>query len=242
MKTAIILAAGRGMRLDSLTVETPKCLLQVGGLPILHRQLSALEQSGIKDVVFVTGFMEEKIRRYVARHFPQIESVFVSNTHFASTNTLYSLALATPNIAEGAETLLLNGDVVFDRKIIRRLIDSDPTKSYIAANRNKCGEEEIKIKLAKDGTVARLSKGIDPLGALGEAIGINKFAPAFWKKLTNNLLELKNDFSHEYFEYAIEKTIRTGGMIYPLDIMELKAIEVDFPEDLERARALFGAP
>ena len=41
----------------------------------------------------------------------------------------------------------------------------------------------------------------------------------------------------EYFEYAIERVINNGAKIYPLDIKELKAVEVDFFEDLERARS-----
>ena len=241
MKTAIILAAGRGMRLGSLTEKTPKCLLRVGGLPILHHQLSALEKNGVMEAVVVVGFMAETIRDYMNVHFSHLKSRFVLNTNFASTNTLYSLALAARNVQEGTEVLLLTGDGVFDREVIRRLIDADLTKSYIAANRNRCGEEEVKIRLAKNGTIALLNKKINPAEALGEGIGINKFSPSFWKALTNNLFELQNDFSHEYFEYAIEKTILAGEKIHPLDVSDLAAVEVDFLEDLEKARSFFIA-
>ena len=77
MKTAIILAAGRGMRLGSLTEKTPKCLLRVGGLPILHHQLSALEKNGVMEAVVVVGFMAETIRDYMNVHFSLLSVVFL---------------------------------------------------------------------------------------------------------------------------------------------------------------------
>lgn len=244
MKTAVILAAGLGSRLyphASHTETLPKCLLEVGNMPILHRQLSALEKNDVTDVVIVVGFKEEAVREYVSAYFPKINIVFVTNIHFASTNTLYSLALAAEQIKEGSEVFLLNGDVVFDDEIIRRMITADPTKSHIAANRAHCGEEEIKIKLATDGTVALLNKKIDPAEALGESVGINKFSTSFWGHLADNLQKLKTDFSHEYFEFAVEKTTLTGEKIYPLDITGLRVTEIDFPDDLERARLIFAA-
>ncbi|MEK7118870.1 MAG: phosphocholine cytidylyltransferase family protein, partial [Patescibacteria group bacterium] len=202
MKTAVILAAGRGTRLRQLTEKTPKCLIRVGGLPILHRQLAALEKNGITEAIVVVGFLAETVRQYVNAHFPHMKSVFVVNDRFASTNTLYSLALAAQHIPADSEVFLLNGDVVFDREIIRYLLDADPTKSYIAANRERCGEEEIKISLAEDGTIALLSKKVNPAEALGEGVGINKFSPSFWTALADNLRKLHNDFSCEYFEHA----------------------------------------
>ena len=50
---------------------------------------------------------------------------------------------------------------------------------------------------------------------------------------------LKNSHPKEYFEYAVEQTIAAGGTAYPTDISNFRAIEIDFPEDLERAQKLY---
>ena len=60
---AIIVAAGRGRRLGTETDEIPKCMVQVGGRPILHWQLDALASAGVDDVVIVRGYLGDRISR-----------------------------------------------------------------------------------------------------------------------------------------------------------------------------------
>ena len=55
MKT-IILSAGRGSRLQGLTAERPKCLLDISGRSLLEWQVRALEAAGVAEIVVVTGF------------------------------------------------------------------------------------------------------------------------------------------------------------------------------------------
>ena len=52
----IILAAGRGSRMASLSDEIPKCLLKVGGKPLIDRQIEALRKGGVEDISIVTGY------------------------------------------------------------------------------------------------------------------------------------------------------------------------------------------
>ena len=234
---AIILAAGRGMRLKPLSDAFPKCLIPIGEFPIFYHQIKSLRSHGIKRIVLVLGFMAEEIERYARGAFPDLKIQFVYNRQFEVTNTLYSLALVAKTIAPGIEVFQLNGDVVFDPRIIGLLLNAERGKSYVVAQIGRCAEEEIKIELAGDGSVARLNKKIPPALAIGEAIGINKFSPQFFMELKKSLYALKEDHSMEYFEYAIEHVIKNGAKIYPLDIKELKAVEVDFLDDLKRARS-----
>ena len=239
--TAIILAAGQGTRLGELGKDIPKCLLEVGGRPILNRQLSALRQTGIRDVVIVIGFQGEKIKEYASRHFPGFNFVFIKNRRFASTNTLYSLALASRALAQETSVLQLNGDVVFDAGILRLLLETDMLKSHAATIVGECGEEEIKLAVDRNGTITALNKKVSPAEAVGEAVGINKFSLRFWKRLSEALSLLKEDFANEYFEYAIERIIADGEEFFSLDIGKLSAIDIDFPRDLELVRREFTA-
>lgn len=234
----IILAAGQGKRLRPLTDNTPKCLIKVGEFPILHRQLKNLEENDLKDIILVVGFMAEAVKEYATGHFPRLNFNFVYNPNFETTNTLYSLALASEQVNAAGTVLLLNGDVVFEPEIIKYLLKDDDGKSFIAVQLKKCREEEVKISLKRDGSVALLNKKTPLEKAIGEAIGINKFRFSFWRVLTKNLSLLKNDFSLEYFEYAVEETIEDGEKIFPFDVGELKAVEIDFAEDLKEAEKI----
>ena len=61
------------------TAHLSKCLVRVQGLPILHRQLAALEQNGIKNVAVVTGFMADEVARYAVSEFPRLHFTFFLN-------------------------------------------------------------------------------------------------------------------------------------------------------------------
>lgn len=236
---AIILAAGMGGRLRPLTERIPKCLIPVAGSLILHRELDALQACGVSHVTIVVGFMRKAVERYVRSNFATLGVRFVHNQNFATTNTLYSLALAAEGIAGTAGVLLLNGDVVFDREILDRLIAAPAGESYLAVRPGRCGEEEVKVLLAEDGCVASLGKHIAPENAFGEAIGINRFSHVFWRALTTNLIFLKERHLAEYFEYAVEQTIAQGEKIFPFDIGKRNTIEIDDPIDLEKAQKIF---
>jgi glucose-1-phosphate thymidylyltransferase len=62
---AIVLAAGRGRRLEPLTLTRPKPLLPVAGRPILEHVLEGLARAGIQDIVVVVGHLGEQIAAYL---------------------------------------------------------------------------------------------------------------------------------------------------------------------------------
>lgn len=233
---AVILAAGPGKRLVPHTRSIPKALILVGKHPILHYQLFSLQDNNILQVAIVLGFMAEAIKAYALTHFPKIHFDFVVNPDFSTTNTLYSLALAAKKIQQNKTVLLLNGDVLYEPTLIAKILATEDEKSYTAVQFKPCGKEEIKILLNKNGSISLLNKKISSQKAVGESIGINKFTPAFWVALKKNLHSLKNNFTYEYFEFAVEKTISQGKELFPLDITDSKAIEIDFLSDLKEAR------
>ena len=83
---AIILAAGRGSRMKSLTDERPKCLVELRGKPLLEWQLWALRDAGINEIAIVTGYKRELLaERGLVEFF---------NPRWAETNMVSSLACA----------------------------------------------------------------------------------------------------------------------------------------------------
>lgn len=62
---ALLLVAGMGSRLQPLTLESPKCLTRVGGIPIIERLVNNLREQGIKKLVVVIGHMGTLIQKFL---------------------------------------------------------------------------------------------------------------------------------------------------------------------------------
>ena len=210
---AIILAAGIGKRLKDVTEGMPKCLLKIGGRTILERQLDAL--SGF-DVVMVVGYKADMLKKL----YPNLK--FVYNPDYETTNTIHSLGLAL----NGKDTFVLNGDVIFDKKIIG-LMDKP---SCAAIEFKNVHPEEIQVILEGKNDIVRIGKNIN---GTGEAIGIYRFSSKFCNKLKEQIIGMDKNL---YYEDAIDKILPMD--FKTVDIGDLAAKEIDFKEDLDQAKAL----
>lgn len=234
-----MVAAGTASRLRPLTNETPKCLLDVAGRPMLRRALEALARVGASDVTIVTGFRQEKIRAAVAVWAPPFPVTFVENPDYETTNNAYSLLLAGPRVA-GAEFTLLDSDIVFDPAVLERVVTSAHPNCLALRPSDDLGDEEIKCELDESGRVVAIGKHVPPARAAGESIGIEKFSPAASKRLFE-ILEARvsgRGLRREYYEASFQQLIDEGTSIQALSVGDLYCTEVDTPEDLERARAV----
>jgi choline kinase len=113
----IILAAGKGSRLNGTIGDKPKCLLRVGGKSLLERQIEALKSVGITDIVVVVGCQADTVRRTCG-----VRITYVENSRFAQTNSLYSLWLARPLLYDGF--VVMNCDVLFHPQLLSDLVTS----------------------------------------------------------------------------------------------------------------------
>lgn len=120
---AVILAAGIASRLRPLTDHKPKCLLEIGNKCLLERAITGLTVNGIREIVIVTGYLQEQIISFVKEKFPEIKVEFIYNEKYASTNNIYSLWLAKERVLTH-EVLLLDSDILFDPALVKALLDS----------------------------------------------------------------------------------------------------------------------
>lgn len=227
---AIILAAGKGTRLDGAAVK-PKCLVEIGGLTLLQRQIEALRSLDIKKIVVVIGFGGDSIREQCSS-----EISFVENIHFAETSSLYSLWLARDHLAEGF--VVLNSDVLFHPKMLANLLESSRDDALLIAKtideNTPLGDEEMKVKLKKE-LVVDISKDLDPREADGENVGIVKFGARGAQALVGYMDQLiargevKDWAPRAFREYAQHHPL------HALSTEGLPWIEIDFPEDYQRA-------
>ncbi|MHA1293073.1 MAG: phosphocholine cytidylyltransferase family protein [Promethearchaeota archaeon] len=114
---AIILAAGRGVRLSPITDKIPKCLVEINGIPFLINTLDALStHKEINEVIIVIGYKKEMIKSLIGNSYKGLKIKYVENDIWDKTNNIYSLWMASDLIKE--DLILLEGDVFFEHKIL----------------------------------------------------------------------------------------------------------------------------
>lgn len=94
-KTAIILAAGFGMRMVPINTQTPKALITVDGETLIERIIKQLHEVGIQDIYVVVGFMKEQFEYLIDEYGVEL----IINEEYASRNNLHSLYLASAHLS-----------------------------------------------------------------------------------------------------------------------------------------------
>lgn len=176
----MIIAAGRGSRLQNETDELPKTLVEVMGRPMLEWILDALASAGLKrkDVVFVCGYRAEVIKA----RYP--EFTFVTNHDWQNNNILLSLMMAREYLRGGFVSTY--GDIVYEGAVVQKLVNSSANialgcdtswrRRYMGRTEHPETDAE---KLRADGKqVLELSRTIPSEQAHGEFIGVMKLTPA----------------------------------------------------------------
>ena len=227
----IILAAGKGSRLNGTAGDKPKCLVELGGTTLIERQIGVLERAGIDDVVVVVGCQADRVRAVCGDAV-----TYVENSRFAETNSLYSLWTARALLYEGF--VVLNCDVLFHPALLDDLLATHHDAALLIAYREdgqpSFGDEEMKVKVLGD-RVIDISKTMDPADADGENLGIVKFgahsAPHLVATLDRLVAEggLRDWAPRAFREFARDRPLHAVGT------RGLPWTEIDFPEDYQRA-------
>ena len=239
MKKAIILSAGQGSRLGHLTDDKPKCLIEFNGRTLLDRQLDALAANGVEEAVVVTGFRDDQIDAALARRGnagPRVRTVF--NPFYKVADNLGSLFVAREEL-EG-DVLVWNGDTLVSEALMARVVGNSERQGICVTidRKESYDDDDMKVVVNEDGGLKAIGKRISE-GVNGESIGLLAF----------------RGHGARRFRMAIEKAMRTteGPTIWYLRVIHQIAQEapvwtfdingeewgeVDFPEDVEAAKAL----
>lgn len=172
----MIIAAGRGSRLQSETDDIPKTLVEVMGRPMLEWILEALESAGLsrRDVVFICGYRAEVIKA----RYP--EFTYVTNHDWQNNNILLSLLMARSYLKDGFVSTY--GDIVYEGAVVQKLVRSSADltlgcdtawrRRYVG--RTQHPETDAEKLRASAGKVTELSRTIASEQAYGEFIGVMK--------------------------------------------------------------------
>lgn len=234
---AVILAAGMGRRLQEVSEGLPKSMIKIGESSIIHHQLQSCINVGISQFVIVLGFKMEILKAHILEKISIEQVTFVENPIYDKTNTLYSLWLTREFLDD--DFIYFNADVLFQSGLLKKI--SAPSEySQLLLETKSCAEEEVKMIINDEKRILKISKELSIPDCAGEFIGIGKFNKDVLDKFIQHLqFGVDNGQENNYFEFAVEllakdkilTAVPTGGV---------PCIEIDFPEDLARAKEMFS--
>ena len=243
---AIILAAGMGRRLGEYTQDQTKCMVEVNGERLIDRMLGQLSSLRLTRVVIVTGYCGAALRAHIGtRYDDRLRIEYVDNPLYATTNNIYSLALAKEQLQED-DTLLLESDLIFDDSILRLLTDSPHPNLALVA----------KYERWMDGTMVRIDTENNIVNFVPKAafrfqdtkhyyktVNIYKFSKAFSRSKYVPFLEAytKSVGNNEYYENVLRiLSFLDSHDLKALPLTDEKWYEIDDKQDLDIAEALFA--
>jgi len=106
------MAAGTGTRLRPLTDDRPKGMVEVGGIPIVERQIRNFLEAGVNEIVIVTGHKAESFAPLAAKYG---RLAFLHNPHYEAYNNIYSMYLARAYLGE---SYVSEADVLMHRNYL----------------------------------------------------------------------------------------------------------------------------
>jgi choline kinase len=245
---AIVIAAGQGSRLRPYTDDRPKCMVPVGGKPILHHQLEAFRAAGIRDIVVVRGYKGRRIRPPAGMRGVR----FVDNVDYPNNNILESLFCAGAELV--GDCVVSYGDIVYHPAVVTGLVEAFTPATLIVdrawqktyAGRTDHPVEQAELcEISSYGLVSRVGKQVGPETAVGEFIGLARFDSAVVARLWARYLRARSrgpqtafgnapTLRKAYLTDLLNDAIDAGEPIAPLGI-DGHWREIDTVQDLERA-------
>jgi choline kinase len=239
---AIILAAGRGLRLHQPEhQQLPKCLLHFDGMSLLERHLRMLRVAQVEEVVLALGFrhdlVEAELDRLAWRPRPQI--VLNARFELGSVLTVDTVADA---MTRGGDVLLMDADVLYDERIARALTTGRAAVNRLLIDRDfEAGDEPVKLCL-RNGVPVELRKQVAPdlqYDTIGESVGFFRFNAAGARRLAALAADyVGSGRAHMPHEEALRDLLLEKSQIFEVtDVTGAPWIEIDFAVDVTRASA-----
>jgi choline kinase len=237
---AIILAAGRGVRLQlPEDRQLPKCLLRFGDMTLLERHLRMLKSAGVEDVAIAVGFRHELVEAELTRLRWEPRPEIVINMQFELGSVL-TVHTAFDAMTRGGDILLMDADVLYDERILSALVAGSAPANRLLIDRDfEAGDEPVKLCL-RAGEPVELRKQLAAdleFDTIGESVGFFRFDQAGARRLAALVADyVDTGRAHMPHEEAVRDLIRERSQVLEVaDVTGLPWIEIDFPNDVLRA-------
>jgi len=239
----IILAAGIGKRLGPTNENKPKCLLKFGGISLLHRHLANLMNFSVSEIIIVYGYQRELIDVEISLFDSKIPLTTIYNPDYTM-GSVVSFWCTKKFLESGSDIILMDADVLYDPQILKTLVESGKQNCFLLDREFEPGDEPVKLCISK-GEIIEFRKQIDrelDFDEQGESVGFFKFAADVAGKLADRAqYYIDNGWQEEPYEEVIRDLLLKEKKAFAFeDITGLPWIEIDFPEDIDKAAAVLN--
>ena len=235
---AIILAAGKGVRLQPFTLNKPKCLVEIEGSTLIDRQIKVLNSCGINEIIIVGGYLAEKLAHRSER--------LIVNKEYANTNMVYTLFSAEDDF--NGDVIVSYGDIVYSPKILNKILASESDisvavdmewENYWRARSENFLEDAETLKLTEDNKIIEIGKRPNSLSDIqAQYIGLSKYSSKGVGIIKTVYQEAERigflgekEYSKAYMTDLIQCVIDNGFDVSAVKVSE-PWIEIDTKSDL----------
>lgn len=209
---AIILAAGRGSRLNNYTKYKPKALVKFRNETLLQNQINNLNTNNVKNIHLLTGYKKNKFINYKLKK--------IHNKNWRKSNMIYSLFLAKKILLKN-ECIISYGDIFYESNAILKLKNckydfcllnnKNYLKNWQSRYKNPLKDLET-FKFDKRNFLTEIgNKPKDYRNIKGQFMGMFKTKPSAWRKIftfiSNKKLDINKISTTEFLNYLVTSQI-----------------------------------
>jgi len=227
----IILAAGRGSRMGSLTTQLPKCRTLLFGKELIQWQIDSLNEANIEEIAIIRGYLAETFN---------FQLKYFENKRWASTNMVSTLISANQWL-ESKTNIISYADIVYSSETVSALIHAkgdivityDPNWHELWSLRFQNPLSDAETFKIKDGIITEIGNKANTIDEIeGQFMGLIKIKPTGWEKITKYLRDFSsNEIDQMDMTMLLSGLINYGVEVYATPISD-RWMEVDSESDL----------
>ncbi|MCD6575784.1 MAG: NTP transferase domain-containing protein [Nanoarchaeota archaeon] len=228
---ALVLAAGRGIRMGALTQDKPKVLIEVAGKPFLYYVLKNLEKAGVNEIGVVVGYKKEKVVEFAEKFGFKLK--FIEQKELLGTG---DAVMRGKEWVNGENFIVVMGDNLYSPEDIRHLAEINDNFCRVAAFKSDHPQDYGVLEVDGTSLIKIEEKPAHPKTNLVNT-GLYRFTPEIFE----HLVDLKKSMRGEI---ELTDAINHLALLGKVKIYELKdywidmSIKEDLPKVEEKIREL----
>ena len=244
IKTAVILAAGMGSRLQDITNDMlPKGLMKINGKSLVERSIEKLRSLGIEKIYIVTGHLNEFYDK-LAKENKYIETK--KNRKYKATGSMTSLSILEDELKE--DFLLLESDLIYEVYGLIKAINYEKDDCILLSGKTDSGDEcYVEVR---DDNLYKISKNKEEIEQVyGELVGISKISIELYKEMLKQYKDFNYNNEDSFFKseskkakkYDYENAIFDAAQKRKVGYLKIENLvwgEIDDKSHLERIKTI----
>ncbi|MHA1458030.1 MAG: bifunctional sugar-1-phosphate nucleotidylyltransferase/acetyltransferase [Promethearchaeota archaeon] len=195
---AVILAAGKGTRLNPITSLRPKPMIPIGGKPLLEHAILNLRDVGVQEILIIVGYKEEIIKNYFGDGLSKFNVKIEYATQLEYLGTAHAVGFARDFVGTD-DFFLMYGDLLTDPQVFKevsKVYKKSSCEGIISLFETSNPQEYGIISLNTEAYVEKITEkpSVDlNLGNLANA-GIFIFSPLIFKAIELTELSIRDEY------------------------------------------------